>query len=159
MLRRLLIPIGAALVVAACGGSDEGKLSAAQAERLTGYVDRAQAAYDKSQCANARSEAGEGARRVARLKGGVDEDLRQNLIDGFNQLEQELAAGCDKPEEEETPTPDPTVEVTATPEPTASPVPTPEPTVTEVPTVTPEPTVAEEPTVDTGGAVVVPEEE
>ncbi len=142
---------GLALAAAGCGSGGEGQLSSAQAKRLIGYVDAARAAFDDGQCAAARSQAGEGARRAARFKGELDEELRQNLIDGFNHLERELASNCDKPKE--TATPEETVTETPTEEPTETPSPTPEPTEspTPEPTVTVAPTPSAVPTPDTGG--------
>ena len=144
-----------ALVVAGCGSADEGKITSAQAGKLTNSLDAAQAAYEKGKCADARTAAAEGADKVSGLHGKVDDGLRQNLIDGFSHLEKELASNCDKPEETATPTSTATAEPTATEAPTETPSPTPEPTETATPS--PEPTVTTEPTAsptpnDTGGA-------
>lgn len=140
-----------ALALAGCGGSDKGKLSGDAGERLTGYVDAAQAAYEDGKCPEARAAAGKGARGVAK-NSNIDDELRQNLIDGFNHLESELAANCDKPEE--SPTPSATATEAPTEAPTETPSPSPEPTETPSPepTVTTEPTPSPTPVDGTGGA-------
>ncbi len=153
VIRRLIFTFALALVIAGCGESDKGKISSAQAGKLTKSVDRAEAAFQDGDCAEARTAAAAGADKVAALKGTVDDGLRQNLIDGFNHLEQELASGCDKPEK--TATPEPTETATETPEPTVTETATPEPTDTPTPeptdTATPEPTDTATPEPDTGG--------
>jgi len=147
-----------ALPVAGCGGeSDKGLLTGAKADRLSESLSDARAALDdeRPRCGAARKAAQQGAARASALGSKVDAELRDNLVEGFNHLVDEVNAGCDRPEPTPTPTPTPTVEET----PTVVETPTEEPT--EVPTEepTPVPTVTAEPTVeltappeDTGGA-------
>lgn len=142
-----------ALVAAGCGDADKGKITSSQADKLMKSIDRAEASFEKGDCADARTAAAAGADKVAAFDGDVDDALRQNLIDGFSHLEKELAANCDKPEK--TATPSPTATETVTEEPTATPSPTPTPTDTATPSPTPtatiEPTVTPSPEPDTGG--------
>jgi hypothetical protein len=139
-----------ALVVSGCGNADTGKLSSAQGGKLTKYVETAQAAFDKQDCGAARTAATAGANKVAALHGKVDTDLRQNLIDGFNHLEKELAANCNKAEATATPSATATDTPTETPTETASPTPEPTDTPTATPTATTAPTSTPTPN-DTGG--------
>lgn len=144
--------------MAGCGNAGKGKLTSAQAAKLTRSVDRAQASFQKGNCADARTAAAAGADKVAGLRSNVDNGLRQNLIDGFNHLEQELATACDtKPET--TSTPEPTITETPTEAPTVTVTATPSPDPTHTATATPSPTTTAEPTAtatttpapDTGG--------
>ncbi len=154
VLRRLtaLSTACLALGAAGCGGADKGKITTAQATKLNRSVDRAEAAFEKGDCVQARTVAAAGADKVAALGGDVDDALRQNLIDGFNHLEKELAANCDKPTATPTATATATATETATPEPTDTPSATPKPTdtPTATPTTTTEPTATPTPN-DTGG--------
>lgn len=152
---RLLIALcsaALALPVAGCGESDKGLLTGAKADRLSESLSDARAALDDQRCRAAREAAQQGASRASALGSKVDAELRDNLVEGFNHLVDEVNAGCDRPEPTPTPTPTveetPTVVETPTEEPTE--VPTEEPT--PVPTVTAEPTVElTTPPEDTGG--------
>ena len=117
-------------------------------------VDRVEAAMsgDEPDCTEAREAAEAGRRRAVGLSARVDEDLKQNLVEWFEHLEDEARQECrrsqQEQDEEETPTPTPTATATEEPEPS--------PTATPTATQTPEATPTSEPTpgatVDPGGA-------
>jgi hypothetical protein len=137
------------LLASGCGNSGKGKLSAHQSSRLSAYVDRAQAAYDKHDCATALRAAQAGADLASRQP-HVAAKLQDNLVSGFNHLSQRITLECNKPAKTSTPTPTATVKptATATENPTTTPTPTATPTATSTPTTVPTATA----TTTTGGA-------
>ena len=147
----------AALLLAGCGDAAKGKLNGRQADRLSQQVELAQAAVDKRLCGKAAEAATEGANIVTGFGQGVDPELQDNLVEGFNHLNRTIASDCQKPEKTPTPSPSPTETVTEAPteEPTPSPTPTPTPTPTaaptEAPTIVPTPTTG-----GLGGAQATP---
>jgi hypothetical protein len=157
VILKVLAAAALALPVAGCGSSDKGLLNKKQSKALSQIVDNAQNATDKTRCSNISTQANEGVARVQRMQ-SLDPDLRQNLVEGFQHLDETAQTDCAKttPTPTETPTatatvapPTPTPTETAT-TPTPTPSPTPTATTTEVPTVTVVPT--ETPTTGLGGA-------
>jgi hypothetical protein len=150
--RAFFLPLLLAAGLAGCGESGNDLIPERTAARMLEQVDRIEAAMsgDKPHCSEAREAAQAGRRRATGLSSKVDEELKQNLVDWFDHLEDEARRECrERQEAEKTPTPEPT----ATEEPEDTPTPTPEPTETATPTATPTP--AEEtptPTPDPGGA-------
>ncbi len=157
---RLIVALAAsalALPIAGCGQSDKGLLTSRQADRLNAQLSDARAAVDAHRCTPARQAAQKGADRAAALPARVDAKLRNNLVKGFNHLNDEINTGCDKPAKKTpTPTPTATPTETATPPPTPTPTPTPSPSPTPTPTPqetsTPDSSVPPTTTPDTGGA-------
>jgi hypothetical protein len=142
-----------ALVLAGCGETGKGKLNANQADKLSAQVEAAQSAADNGQCGKAQEAASEGAEIASGIQKGVDPELQDNLVEGFNHLGRTVDSDCEKPEKTPTPTPSPVETVTEVPTevPTEEPTPTPTPTPTEVPTEVPTEAPTEVPTEDTGG--------
>ena len=146
-MRRTLLPLLLApLAAAGCGQSESRLLSQRQADRLLDHVARVQSEVDAEECGAARRRAQAGL-RSARGLGGIDSELKDNLVEWFQHLDQEIRTGCE-PEPDETPTPDPTE--TPTTEPTETPTAEPTETATPTPTATPEATPTVTP--DPGGA-------
>jgi hypothetical protein len=147
----------AALLVAGCGDAGKGKLNGRQASDLSKQVELAQAAVDAGKCNAAHTAATKGADLASGYGKGVDPKLQDNLVQGFNHLNDTISSDCNKPEKTPTPSPSPTETPTDVPTvvPTITPEPTPSPTPT--PTPTPAPTVEETPTSNgLGGAEVTP---
>jgi outer membrane biosynthesis protein TonB len=145
--RLLLLSALCATGLAGCGESGNDLIPERTAARMIGFVDEVESAMaqDPPACTAAREAAQSGSRRVDTLSSRVDEELKANLKDWFEHLEDEARKACrerDKPEK--TPTPDKTEEPTptATPTPTETPAATPTAAPTEAPTETP----PEEPT-------------
>ena len=144
---------------AGCGDTGSELVPERTAARMIEQVDRVEAAManDPPECSDARSAARAGRRRAAGLSSRVDEDLKANLVEWFEHLEDEARKECnerrEEPEETPTPTPEPTEE------PEETPTPTPEPTETPTPSPTPSPTATSEPTAEpNGGTEVDPDE-
>jgi hypothetical protein len=152
--RPLLALLAAAVVLpaAGCGSSDEGLLTARQANRLENHLEDARRAVDAGRCNTARAAAQDGADRASKLSSNVDTQLQRNLQDGFNHLVDVVNSECGADEEA---TPTATATETATPTPTATetaePTPTPTATATETAVPTPTATATETATPDTGG--------
>ena len=150
MRRAFFLPVLLAAGLAGCGDSGNDLIPERTAGRMLEFVDRVEAAMaqDEPDCTEAREAARSGRRRAVGLSSKVDEELKQNLIDWFEHLEDEVRKDCRRRQEpEDTPTPDPTA--TPTEEPTDTPTPEPTPTDTPTPAPTAEPTA--EPTQDPGG--------
>lgn len=150
--RLILLSLTAfALVASGCGQDEKAKITQAQANKLAASLDRAEEAFDETQCGAARAAAQTGATDAAGLKGNTDPELQDNLVDGFRHLEERIVSECNRPEE--TATPSPTATETPTEEPTATVTPSPTPTVTATPspTATVAPTVTATPDDGTGG--------
>ena len=144
MRRAVLLPILLAAGLAGCGDSGNDLIPERTAARMIEFVDRVEAAMaqDEADCGEAREAAEAGRRRAVGLSSKVDEELKQNLIDWFEHLEDEVRKDCRRRQQpEDTPTPDPTPteepEDTPTPDPTPTDTPTPEPTPTGTPTPAP----------------------
>ena len=162
MRRALLLPLLiAAAAAAGCGDTGDDLVPERTAARMIEFVDQVEAAIDADppRCADARNAARSGRRRAVGLSSKVDEDLKQNLIDWFEHLEDEARKECNRRQEpKETPTPDPTETPTAEPTETATPEPT--PTATATPDATPTQTATPEPTPESPtGASGVDEDE
>lgn len=153
-----LVAAALALLVAGCGDSGEGLLSAEQAAGLTEKLDAAQQALDNDRCLYAQKVALEGADEASQPR-SVDAALQRNLVDGFNQLAAEAENACaEEPEETPTPTAEATEVPTEAPTEAPTEVPTEAPTEapTEEPTVEETPTVPPLPTEDGSGGAEVP---
>jgi hypothetical protein len=146
--RAFFLPLLLAAGLAGCGESGNDLIPERTAARMLEQVDRLEAAMsgEKPDCSEARSAAQAGARRARALSSKVDEELKANLVDWFEHLEDEARRECrerQEPKETPTPEPTPTATETATPEPTPTatetPTPEPTPTATETPTATPDP--------------------
>ena len=149
MRRALLLPVLLAAGLAGCGDSGTDLIPERTAARMLEQLDRVEAAMsgDDPDCGEARSAAREGRRRASGLSSKVDEDLKQNLVDWFEHLEDEARRECrERPEPEATASPSPTA--TEEPEETA----TATPTATETPTPTATATAPATATADPGGA-------
>lgn len=153
MRRAFFLPVLLAAGLAGCGESGNDLIPERTAGRMIEFVDRVESsmAQDKPDCTAAREAARAGRRRAAGLSSKVDEELKQNLIDWFEHLEDEVRKECRRRQEpRNTPTPDPTE--TATPVPDDTPTPEPTPSQTATPEPTPTGTATPEPTQDPGGA-------
>ena len=160
MRRAFLLPVLLAAGLAGCGESGNDLIPERTAGRMLEFVDRVETemAKDEPDCSQAREAAEAGRRRAAGLSSKVDEELKQNLIDWFEHLEDEVRKDCRRRQEpKDTPTPDPTPSATAEPEDTPTPAPTPSATATPEPT--PSGTPTPEPTQDPGGAGAPEDEE
>ena len=153
MRRAIFLPVLLAAGLAGCGESGNDLIPTRTAARMIEQVDKVEAAMSgsKLQCTDAREAVQAGRRRASGLSSRVDEELKQNLIDWFDHLEDEVRKECRRSAEaEKTPEPSPTAteepEETPEPTPTATETATPEPTPTATETATPAPTP------DTGGA-------
>jgi hypothetical protein len=154
-VRRLCPVLLGALALAGCGGSSSGLLTDQQAQNLLDEVDAVEQALSDQKCVDARQAAQAGERRARALPKRVDDELKRNLVEWFEHVEQRVQDECERPEPE--PTAEPTVEPTVEPteEPTAEP--TAEPT--EEPTATPTPDTGGNQSPDGQTGVVLPEED
>jgi len=144
-----------ALALAGCGSGDDAALIPQDnADQLTALVGQAGDATAAGECDRARRAVSEAEAELSGLPRRTDRELKANLRDWLEHLDNRIAEECEAPEPEETATPEPTA--TATEAPTETPTPTPTPTPTEEPTVEPEPTVTVDP--GDGGGTVPPEE-
>ena len=143
MRRAFLLPILLAAGLAGCGESGNDLIPERTAARMVEFVDAVETemAKDDPSCTRVREAARAGRRRATGLSSKVDEELKQNLIEWFDHLEDEARKECNRRQEpKETPSPDPTE--------TATPTATPEPTATATETATPDPTPTGTPTVE-----------
>ena len=164
MPRRPLLALGlllAVVLMAGCGRENPELLTETRASALTSTIDEITAACDDNDTAKAKAAVRAANQQVSELPRRVDSELKSNLRDWLDHIDDRIDQDCakeEKKEEEEEPTPTATAEPTetATPEPTETA--TPEPTETATPepteTATPEPTV--EPPGD--GGVIAPED-
>jgi len=158
--RALLLPLLFAAGAAGCGDTGNDLVPERTAARMVEFVDQVESAMsqDPPKCADARNAARSGRRRAVGLSSKVDEDLKQNLIDWFEHLEDEARQECNRVEEAEK-TPTPTPSATEEPEETATAEPTPTEEPEETPTASPTPDATEEPTPSpTGGTEVDPDD-
>lgn len=119
-----------------------------RAGRLLATVDDIADAVGDGDCVAAANSIAEADALVEELPRTTDADLRKNLRDWVEHIDERLPQDCKEPE----PSPTEAPEETETPTPTPTATPTETPTPTPTPTETPPP---EEPTVeppDTGGA-------
>jgi hypothetical protein len=130
-----------ALVLAGCGSDDKALIPQDDADRLSALVGEAGDAAAAGRCDRARTKAADAKRQLGGLPRRTDAELKANLEEWLDYLEQRIQQDCRAPEPDETPTPTPTE---ATPSPSPSPTPTP-PDETPTPTASPEPTVTIEP--------------
>src|SRR5262245_8963353 len=80
-----------AVLVAACGGDDSKLIPQRDAEALKRYADRVGAAVDSQDCQTAAVEVQRAQDRIAELPRQVDDGLRANLEEGFQNLAQRAA--------------------------------------------------------------------
>jgi hypothetical protein len=83
----------AAVSLAGCGGSS--LLDGGSASELQQSLSSVRSAIDAGQCAQARSAAREGARRVEQLPSSVDAELKSTLKSGFQDLTSRVASDCE----------------------------------------------------------------
>ncbi len=159
MRRLLLLSALLAAGLSGCGDSGNDLIPERTAARMIEFVDKVDAAMaeDPANCTAARNAAQAGFRRADALSSKVDEDLKANLRDWFEHLEDETRKACRETEKpEKTPTPDATEEPeeeeeTPTPTPTSTPTPAPTEAPTETPTEAPPEVITPQPPA-TGGA-------
>ena len=134
MPRPLLLgpALAAALLLAACGGSNPKLIPEERAQRLSDTADQIAQRTSDEDCTGAQSAVGRARSQVAELPRRVDRDLRANLDDWLDQIAGRIPEDCRPAQEEETATPSP--EETETPTPTPSKTPTPTATATASPT-------------------------
>ena len=146
-----------ALALAGCGSDDDAALIPQdRADQLTALVSEAGDAAAAGECDRARRAVSEAEAELSSLPRRTDRELKQNLREWLEHLDNRIAEECEAPEPEETATPEPTATATATATATPTPTPTPTEEPTEEPTVEPEPTVTVDP--GDGGGTVPPEE-
>jgi hypothetical protein len=137
-----------AVLVAACGGDDSKLIPQRDAQALKRYADRVGAAVDSQDCQTAAVEVQRAQDRIAELPASVDDGLRANLEEGFQNLAQTAARECQGTTETTPTETTPTETTTETTETDTTPTETQTDTTT---TEEPPPTTTEEPPpTDTG---------
>jgi hypothetical protein len=115
MPRRPLLALGlllAAVPAAGCGSEDPELIPQTRASALTSTIDEIQAACDDQDTAKAKAAVQAANQQVSELPRRVDAELRRNIRDWLNHIDDRIDQDCEPDEEEEE---------TATPSPTASP--------------------------------------
>jgi hypothetical protein len=135
----LALALAAAVLTVGCGQDDAGLIPPERSQDLVAAVDRIEAACADGEEQEAQAAVDDASAQVNELPRRVDDQLKDNMREWLEQIQQRLDRDC-APDE---PTPTATPEVTETPEPT--PTETPEPTQTPTPTGTPTPTATAEP--------------
>jgi hypothetical protein len=162
MPRRPLLALGlllAAVPVAGCGSEDPELIPQNRASALTTTIDEIAAACDDEDTAKAKAAVQAANQQVSELPRRVDGELKRNIRDWLDHIDERIERDCEPQEEEETATPSPTPTETPTPTPTETPTPTPTETPTPTPTATeapPEETPVEPPG---DGGVLAPEDD
>ena len=128
------------LALAGCGSDDAVLIPPEDADELTALVVRAGEATAAGECERARTAVAEAVSELAGLPRRIDKDLKANLRQWLNHLDERIASDCEAPEPEQTPTATPTEAPTEAPE-----TPTPTPTATQTSTPEPEPTATIDP--------------
>jgi outer membrane biosynthesis protein TonB len=128
MPRRPLLALGlllAVVLMAGCGSENPELLTESRASALTSTVDEITAACEDNDAAKAKAAVQAANQQVSELPRRVDSELKSNLRDWLDHIDDRIDEDCaeEEPEPTETATPEPTE--TATPEPTETPVPTP----------------------------------
>jgi cell division septation protein DedD len=158
MPRRPLLALGlllAAVPMAGCGRESPELIPETRASALTSTIDEITAACDDNDTAKAKAAVQAANQQVSELPRRVDADLKRNVRDWLNHIDDRIDQDCKK-DEEETPTATPSATETPTPSPTETPTPEPTETPTPEPTETPTPTATVEPPGD--GGVIAPED-
>jgi outer membrane biosynthesis protein TonB len=155
MSRRPFVALGLLLaaLAAGCGREEQTLIPESRASQLTATVDEIAAACDDEDPEKARAAVTAANQQVSELPRRVDAELRRNLRDWLEHIDDRVDRDCE-PQETPTPTPTPAPTETATPTPEPTETPTPEPTETPTPEPTEEPTP--EPTVEPPGEGGVP---
>jgi hypothetical protein len=141
---RLPLALGLLLValpLAGCGSEDPELIPQTRASALTSTIDEIQSACDDNDTAKAKAAVEAANRQVSELPRRVDAELKRNIRDWLNHIDERIDEDCKKDEETPTPTPTETETPTPTPTETATPEPTETPTPEPTETATPEPTV------------------
>ena len=150
--RSLLVAAGVSALLAGCGSDNDNLIPQGDADQLSSLVAEAGDASAAGECAAAERAVRQAEQQLSGLPRRTDRNLKQNLRDWLDYLDQQIADSC-----EATPEETPTATPTATP--TETPTETPTPTPTETPTPTPTETATPTPTVDPGtGGEEGPEE-
>ncbi len=103
----------------ACGSSDKKLIPGNDAASLKSYADRVAADVKSGNCtAQITSDLGRARAKIASLPSSVDPDLRQNLLDGFNNLYTQATTACQGSTETTTTTTTPTETTTTQTTPT-----------------------------------------
>src|SRR5262245_46771002 len=158
MPRRPLLALGlllTAIPVAGCGSEDPELIPQTRASALTRTIDEISAACDAHDTANAKAAVQAANQQVSELPRRVNADLKRNVRDWLNHIDDRVEQDCK--EAEAAPTPSPTQTETPTPTPTETPTPTPTETPTAEPTETPTASPTVEPPGD--GGVLAPEDQ
>jgi outer membrane biosynthesis protein TonB len=138
--RSLLVAAGVSALLVGCGSDNDKLIPQGDADQLSSLVAEAGDAAAAGECDAAQRAVRDAAQQLSGLPRRTDKNLKQNLRDWLDYLDQQIADKCEaKPEETATPTPTPSA--TETPTPTPTPTETPTPTPTETPTPTPTPSV------------------
>jgi outer membrane biosynthesis protein TonB len=136
--RCLLLAAGLSALLAGCGSDNAALIPQSDADRLSALVAKAGDASGAGECATAQRAVREAEQQLDGLPRKSDKNLKANLRDWLDYLNQQIGDECTaEPEETATPTPTPTPTETPTPTPTPTETPTPTPTPTETPTPTP----------------------
>jgi hypothetical protein len=129
-----------ALLASGCGSDNRALIPQRNADQLNSLIDEAAQASAAGKCDTAATRVKSAQSELSGLPAATDRQLKRNLRDWLNHLEQTIADQCKAPPAEETATPEPTETATpeptetATPSPTASPSPTPSATASPSPT-------------------------
>jgi hypothetical protein len=153
MSRFLLLGLAlAAMLLAACGGSNPHLIPSDRADALSSKVDEIGQKTSGNDCTGAEQAVQEARNQVLGLPAAVSSRLRANLLEWVNHAGQQVPKDCQSTPKE-TPTPSQTAAPTDTPSPSATPdktsTPTPSPSATDTPAPDQTPDPAQPPS--TGG--------
>ena len=151
--RSLLLAVGLSALLAGCGSEGSALIPQDDADRLSAYVAEAGDAARAGECDPAQRAVREAEQQLSGLPRRTDKELKANLREWLEHLNERIVAECDTAPEQ---TPEPTTTPEETETPTATPTPTPSPTETPTATATPVPTATVDP--GPGGGEGPPEE-
>lgn len=129
-----------ALLAAGCGSENRALIPQHNAQQLTDLIDEADQANADGNCDTATSRVQAAQSELSGLPAATDRQLKRNLRQWLEHLQEEIAKECKAPQPEESATPEasqtatPEATETATPEPSASPEPSPSATASPEPT-------------------------